>query len=95
MGCQRAGAKRIIGIDKNAAKFAKAAEFGATEFVNPDDFAGRPIQDVLIEKTDGGVDYSFECIGNVGVMRAALVSWTSRFRFEKMRRKCFSLQKMC
>lgn len=74
MGCQRAGAKRIIGIDKNPAKFAKAEEFGATEFVNPDDFAGRAIQDVLIEKTDGGVDYSFECIGNVGVMRAALVS---------------------
>lgn len=74
MGCKQAGAARIIGIDKNPAKFEKAIEFGATEFINPDDFAGKAIQDVIIEKTDGGVDYSFECIGSVAVMRAALVS---------------------
>nr|XP_021522455.1 alcohol dehydrogenase class-3 [Aotus nancymaae] len=47
------------------------SEFGATECINPQDFS-KPIQEVLIEMTDGGVDYSFECIGNVKVMRAAL-----------------------
>lgn len=73
MGCKKAGAKRIIGIDKNPEKFKMAGEFGATEFINPDDFAGKALQDVIIEKTDGGVDYSFECIGSVGVMRVALV----------------------
>lgn len=74
MGCKKAGATRIIGVDKNAEKFKKAEEFGATEFINPDDFPGKALQDVIIEKTDGGVDYSFECIGSVGVMRIALVS---------------------
>ncbi|XP_066852496.1 alcohol dehydrogenase class-3 [Anser cygnoides] len=71
MGCKVAGASRIIGIDINKDKYAKAKEFGATECINPQDFK-KPIQEVLVEMTDGGVDYSFECIGNVGVMRAAL-----------------------
>uniref|UniRef100_A0A5F4VSZ6 S-(hydroxymethyl)glutathione dehydrogenase n=1 Tax=Callithrix jacchus TaxID=9483 RepID=A0A5F4VSZ6_CALJA len=71
MGCKVAGASRIIGVDINKDKFARAKEFGATECVNPQDFS-KPIQEVLIEMTDGGVDYSFECIGNVKVMRAAL-----------------------
>ena len=44
---------------------------GATEFLNPKDFS-RPIHEVIIEKLDGGADYSFECIGNVDVMRSAL-----------------------
>ena len=44
-----------------------AKEFGATEFVNPRDHE-RPIQQVLIEMTDGGLDYTFECIGNVSTM---------------------------
>lgn len=48
-----------------------AKNFGVTEFVNPKDHE-KPIQQVLIDLTDGGVDYSFECIGNVSVMRAAL-----------------------
>ncbi|KAL4190923.1 hypothetical protein AMTRI_Chr07g78270 [Amborella trichopoda] len=48
-----------------------AKTFGVTEFVNPKDYE-KPIQQVIIELTDGGVDYSFECIGNVSVMRAAL-----------------------
>lgn len=51
-------------------KFA-AKNFGVTEFVNPKDHE-KPIQQVIIDLTDGGVDYSFECIGNVSVMRAAL-----------------------
>lgn len=44
---------------------------GATDFVNPADY-DRPIQEVIVEMTDGGVDYSFECIGNVEVMKSAL-----------------------
>uniref|UniRef100_A0A8D1SXG1 Alcohol dehydrogenase 5 (class III), chi polypeptide n=1 Tax=Sus scrofa TaxID=9823 RepID=A0A8D1SXG1_PIG len=71
MGCKVAGASRIIGVDINKDKFARAKEFGASECINPQDFS-KPIQEVLIEMTDGGVDYSFECIGNVKVMRAAL-----------------------
>uniref|UniRef100_H2LKI4 S-(hydroxymethyl)glutathione dehydrogenase n=1 Tax=Oryzias latipes TaxID=8090 RepID=H2LKI4_ORYLA len=71
MGCKVAGANRIIGVDINPEKFERAKEFGATEFVNPKDHS-KPIQEVLVEMTDGGVDYSFECIGNVQIMRAAL-----------------------
>uniref|UniRef100_A0A9J7ZUE7 S-(hydroxymethyl)glutathione dehydrogenase n=1 Tax=Cyprinus carpio carpio TaxID=630221 RepID=A0A9J7ZUE7_CYPCA len=71
MGCKSAGATRIIGIDINPDKFEIAKKFGATEFVNPKDHS-KPIQVVLVELTDGGVNYFFECIGNVGIMRAAL-----------------------
>ncbi|KAK1345714.1 hypothetical protein QTO34_008178 [Cnephaeus nilssonii] len=71
MGCKVAGASRIIGVDINKDKFARAKEFGACECISPQDFS-KPIQEVLVEMTDGGVDYSFECIGNVKVMRAAL-----------------------
>ena len=48
-----------------------AKNFGVTEFINPKDHE-KPIQQVIVDVTDGGVDYSFECIGNVSVMRAAL-----------------------
>ncbi|XP_045138774.1 alcohol dehydrogenase class-3-like [Portunus trituberculatus] len=71
MGCRRAGAKRIIGVDINPSKFETAKTFGCTEFVNPKDHE-RPIQEVLVELTDGGCDYTFECIGSVEIMRAAL-----------------------
>ncbi|MBN3282519.1 ADHX dehydrogenase, partial [Polyodon spathula] len=71
MGCKAAGASRIIVVDINKDKFIKAKEFGATEFVNPNDYS-KPIQEVLIELTKGGVDYSFECVGSATVMRAAL-----------------------
>ncbi|XP_078426026.1 alcohol dehydrogenase class-3 [Cetorhinus maximus] len=71
MGCKVAGATRIIGIDLNKDKFTMAKEFGATECINPKDY-DKPIQTVLAGLTDGGVDYSFECIGNVATMRAAL-----------------------
>ncbi|XP_012276439.1 alcohol dehydrogenase class-3 isoform X2 [Orussus abietinus] len=70
-GCKVAGASRIIGIDVNPAKFEGAKAFGCTEFINPKDY-NKPIQDVLIEITDGGLDYTFECVGNVQTMRAAL-----------------------
>ncbi|KDR14152.1 alcohol dehydrogenase class-3 [Zootermopsis nevadensis] len=73
MGCRTAGAKRIIGIDVNPAKFETAKKFGCTEFVNPKDHE-KPIQQVMTELTDGGLDYTFECVGNVGTMRAALES---------------------
>jgi Zn-dependent alcohol dehydrogenases, class III len=62
---------RIIAVDINPAKFDIARELGATDFVNPKDY-DKPIQDVIVELTDGGVDYSFECVGNVKLMRAAL-----------------------
>jgi S-(hydroxymethyl)glutathione dehydrogenase/alcohol dehydrogenase len=70
-GAVQAGASRILGIDVNPAKFPLAREMGATDCVNPRDF-DKPIQDVIVGLTDGGVDYSFECIGNVDVMRSAL-----------------------
>ncbi|WPC04029.1 S-(hydroxymethyl)glutathione dehydrogenase/class III alcohol dehydrogenase [Pseudomonas benzenivorans] len=71
IGAKMAKASRIIGIDINPAKEAVARELGMTDFVNPKDHA-KPIQEVIVEMTDGGVDYSFECIGNVQLMRAAL-----------------------
>ena len=71
IGARMAGAKRIIGIDINESKFDLAKQLGATDMVNPKDY-DKPIQDVIVELTDGGVDYSFECIGNVDVMRSAL-----------------------
>jgi S-(hydroxymethyl)glutathione dehydrogenase/alcohol dehydrogenase len=70
-GAVMARAERIIGIDLNPEKFDMAMQMGATECVNPNDHAA-PIQEVIVEMTGGGVDYSFECIGNVQVMRAAL-----------------------
>src|SRR5215813_11036627 len=70
-GLVMAKAERIIGIDINPAKFVMAKQLGATEFINSSD-QSTPVQDVIIDMTDGGVDYSFECIGNVKTMRAAL-----------------------
>ena len=70
-GAALAKASRIITVDTNSAKFAMAQQLGATDVLNPNDHGTR-IQDVIIEMTDGGVDYSFECIGNVNTMRAAL-----------------------
>ena len=69
-GARMVGASRIIGVDMNPAKEALGRQFGMTDFVNPKD-----VDDVtqhLIAMTGGGVDYSFECIGNVNVMRQAL-----------------------
>ncbi len=71
IGAKMAKASRIIAIDINPGKFDIARELGATDCVNPKDF-DKPIQEVIVEMTDGGVDYSFECVGNVQLMRAAL-----------------------
>lgn len=73
MGCKKAGAARIIGVDINPSKMDIAKQFGCTDFVNPKDF-DKPIQEVLVEMTDGGLDYTFECVGNIHTMRAALES---------------------
>lgn len=70
-GLAQAKASRIIAIDINEDKFELAKKMGATDFINPTKF-NKPIQDVIIEMTNGGVDYSFECIGNVEVMKSAL-----------------------
>ncbi|WP_330542456.1 S-(hydroxymethyl)glutathione dehydrogenase/class III alcohol dehydrogenase [Aeromonas hydrophila] len=71
IGARLAKAGRIIAIDINESKFELARKLGATDCINPNDY-DKPIQEVIIELTDGGVDFSFECIGNVKVMRAAL-----------------------
>nr|WP_174561006.1 S-(hydroxymethyl)glutathione dehydrogenase/class III alcohol dehydrogenase [Thalassospira sp. TSL5-1] len=71
IGCQMAGAERILAIDINEKKFDLAKQLGATDCINPKNF-DKPIQQVIVDMTDGGVDYSFECIGNVNVMRSAL-----------------------
>ncbi|WP_394228986.1 S-(hydroxymethyl)glutathione dehydrogenase/class III alcohol dehydrogenase [Shewanella colwelliana] len=71
IGATMAGATRIIAVDINDSKFALARQLGATDCINPKDY-DKPIQEVIVELTDGGVDYSFECIGNVDVMRSAL-----------------------
>ena len=70
-GAVLAKAGRIIAVDINEDKFEMAKQLGATDFINPKNY-DKPIQDVIVELTDGGVDYSFECIGNVGLMRSAL-----------------------
>ncbi|SPJ34453.1 S-(hydroxymethyl)glutathione dehydrogenase/class III alcohol dehydrogenase [Kushneria phyllosphaerae] len=70
-GAVQAKASRILAIDTNPDKFELARSMGATDFINPKDH-DRPIQEVIVEMTDGGVDFSFECIGNVDVMRSAL-----------------------
>jgi S-(hydroxymethyl)glutathione dehydrogenase/alcohol dehydrogenase len=71
IGAVMAKASRIIAIDINESKFELAKQLGATDCINPKKVSG-PIQDHIVEITDGGVDFSFECIGNVDVMRSAL-----------------------
>ncbi|MCP5310720.1 S-(hydroxymethyl)glutathione dehydrogenase/class III alcohol dehydrogenase [Cognatazoarcus halotolerans] len=71
IGAVMSKASRIIGVDVNPSKFEIARQLGATDCINPLDY-DKPIQEVIVDLTDGGVDYSFECIGNVKVMRSAL-----------------------
>lgn len=70
-GAVMAGAGRIVVIDINEDKFEMAKMLGATDCINPKNYTA-PIQEVIVDLTDGGVDFSFECIGNVDVMRSAL-----------------------
>lgn len=69
-GAKMVGANRIIGVDINPGREALARQFGMTDFVNPRDVPN--VVDQIVQLTDGGADYSFECIGNVEVMRQAL-----------------------
>ncbi|KAG0488250.1 hypothetical protein HPP92_006805 [Vanilla planifolia] len=69
-GARIAGASRIIGVDLNPSRFEEARKFGVNEFVNPKDY-DRPVQEVLIEMTNGGVDRSVECTGNINAMISA------------------------
>ncbi|MBY0372223.1 zinc-binding dehydrogenase, partial [bacterium] len=70
-GAVMAKASRIIAVDINPEKFDFAKQLGATDCVNPKDHTAS-IQEVIVEMTGGGVDYSFECVGHVGLMRSAL-----------------------
>ncbi len=72
-GAVMAQASRIIAIDINPEKFVMAKQLGATDCVNPSDLSV-PLQEAIVDMTNGGVDYSFECVGNVSLMRAALES---------------------
>ncbi|KAL7128311.1 hypothetical protein ABFS83_14G307800 [Erythranthe nasuta] len=69
-GARISGAARIIGVDLNQSRFNEAKKFGVTEFVNPKDY-DKPVQEVIAEMTDGGVDRSIECTGNVNAMISA------------------------
>lgn len=72
-GARMAKAKRIIAIDVNPDKFTLAEKLGATDFINPKEI-DTPIQEHIVKLTNGGVDFSFECVGNTELMRAALES---------------------
>ncbi|MDB5861720.1 MAG: frmA [Ramlibacter sp.] len=69
-GAKMVGADKIIGVDLNPKREAMARKFGMTHFLNPKDHPN--IVDAIVQLTDGGADYSFECIGNTGTMRQAL-----------------------
>ena len=71
-GARMAGANMIIGVDINPKRRALAEKFGMTHFVNPQDMAENELVPYLVNLTKGGADYSFECIGNVKLMRQAL-----------------------
>lgn len=64
--CVKAGASRIFAIDINPSKFEAATKWGATDCINPKDY-DKPIQQVIVEMTEWGCDYTFECIGSTQV----------------------------
>ncbi|XP_058522688.1 alcohol dehydrogenase class-2 isozyme 2 [Ochotona princeps] len=80
IGCKTAGASRIIAIDINSDKFAKAKALGATDCLNPKEL-NKPVQDVIVEMTNGGVDFAIDCAGGSEVMKATVecttVGWGS------------------
>jgi len=71
-GARMVGADKIIGVDLNPDKRAMAEKFGMTHFVNPDEVGRDKVVQAIVDLTDGGADFSFECIGNVATMRQAL-----------------------
>ncbi|CAD6565917.1 MAG: formate dehydrogenase (NAD+) [Tremellales sp. Tagirdzhanova-0007] len=83
-GCRAKKCKRVFAIDTNSAKADWAKKFGATDFVNPKDLPkGKSIVDHLVAETEGGLDFTFDATGNVGVMRNALEAchkgWDRKF----------------
>jgi len=76
MGSVKAGASRIIGVDINSDKFPRAEEFGCTDVVNPTEYKGKDLPQIIFDMTDGvGVDYSIECVGTPFTMKQAFL-WT-------------------
>ncbi len=71
-GARMVGADKIIGVDINPAKVELATKFGMTDFVNPKEIGDDKVVEAIVDLTNGGVDYSFECIGNTTLMRQAL-----------------------
>jgi S-(hydroxymethyl)glutathione dehydrogenase/alcohol dehydrogenase len=71
-GARMVGADKIIGVDLNPGKVEMARKFGMTHFVNPDEVGRDKVVQAIVDLTDGGADYSFECIGNTTTMRQAL-----------------------
>ncbi len=71
-GLRMVGADRIVGVDLNPEREAIGRHFGMTHFINPNDVGRDKVVDAVVDVTNGGADYSFECIGNVEVMRQAL-----------------------
>ena len=71
-GARMVGADKIVGIDTNPAKRTMAEKFGMTHFINPDEVGRDKVVQAVVDLTGGGADFSFECIGNVGIMRQAL-----------------------
>jgi len=71
-GARMVGADKIIGVDTNPAKRAMAENFGMTHFINPNEVGHEKVVQAIVDATDGGADFSFECIGNVNTMRQAL-----------------------
>ena len=71
-GARMVGANKIIGVDLNPSKRAMAEKFGMTHFINPKEVGDDKVVQAIQDLTDGGADFSFECIGNTNVMRQAL-----------------------
>jgi S-(hydroxymethyl)glutathione dehydrogenase/alcohol dehydrogenase len=71
-GARMVGADKIIGVDLNPSKVEMAKKFGMTHFINPDEVGRDKVVQAIQDLTDGGADYSFECIGNIHTMRQAL-----------------------
>ncbi|XP_008797217.1 alcohol dehydrogenase-like 6 [Phoenix dactylifera] len=72
-GAKLRGASRIIGVDTNPQKYEIGKAFGVTEYINPDE-CNEPVQQVIKRMTDGGADFSFECVGDTGIVSTALQS---------------------
>lgn len=73
MGSKQAGAKTIIGVDINPSKFKLAEELGATDFINPLELTV-PIEKYIMEKFEGGLDFTIECVGQIATMTQAFAS---------------------